>query len=94
MSDYPRCRTCKHYLPITEFGHGGIGTWNFYDDVPDTTWPGWCGLLEGPANPDDSDVSPPKRMAIANDGSSYHASLLVTPDFGCVLHEPKDCGCQ
>lgn len=78
----PRCRTCKHFRAEPAFSYPEPD----YDPV--VVWPGWCAAMRGPFDDHDKATWPSAgRMAITVDGSTYKADLLVTPDFGCVLHE-------
>lgn len=87
--DYPRCKTCTHYKPCagdsTKGARWADHSWD--DGEPKPLYPGWCMKLEGPADEHDASTLPESgRMAITVDGSTYRADLLVTPDFGCILH--------
>ena len=79
---YPRCGTCKHFDTTNPVGSCLPPEYEYA-----VAWPGLCQLAEGPFNPGNSDTLPsPSRLAITIDGSTYTSSLLVTPDFGCVMH--------
>lgn len=88
MKDYPRCRTCAHYRPTEPSAeYVGYGTWDDDGETFRPHYPGWCAKMQGPADADDPTTLPESgRMAITVDGSTYKADLLVTPDFGCILH--------
>lgn len=92
MSDYPRCRTCKHYRD-----NATLEPYARHDGSKGG-YTGFCAATQGPY--DEKQKATWGRMAITVDGSSYASELLVTPDFGCMLHsditpiivEPKESG--
>lgn len=85
-----RCKTCKHWTALRPeedygalLGGGECGKapqiWDVTEAVPGDNWNGTLQL-----KPEHAAV-----LAVVEDGSSYRASLVTMPDFGCVQHTPE-----
>jgi len=91
MSDTPAvCGTCKHYNPEKEYlevhaNPGFCGRIPDFNDAP-IWWP-WSKTGD-----DDTEVERwwEKNKAASYDYEGYSSGFYCAPDFGCVLHEPKE----
>lgn len=80
------CGTCKYFGPEI------ITTGHLHDDDNDkpTGYHACEFIKHGNGSAHDYDEPPlGSVLAYVEDGSGYHAALIVTTDFGCVTWEAK-----
>lgn len=80
-----RCATCRHAEIL------GPKPWaDAEGQALRSRYPLACKRAEMDDGKPDDPQTMAFSMAFSMDGSSYRASLMVTPDFGCVMYEPKE----
>ncbi len=77
-----RCATCRWAEPLSPYGYDE-------DDADAVARHARYPLTCKRAEMNDGRPEDPQTLAFTMDGSSYRASLLVAPEFGCVMHESK-----
>jgi hypothetical protein len=77
-----KCATCRHALPLYEESFDGSDI-DVKQDYCECTAAKHVGMK-------DSGDEIPNGKAGTADGSGYYAALLVTDEFGCVMHEGRE----
>ncbi len=92
-----RCDTCKHWEPGDDWtekaaGMRVCGAIQMREEVERSAHKGFSDDDRWGEGWDVAEAREHAALraakAVAVDGSSYHAAVMTTADFGCVLHAP------
>jgi hypothetical protein len=92
MADMGRCATCRFAEKNDDMWSGWFADpddeeYNDPDQVQRREFVARFSLACSRAKMDNGWPEDPQTLAFTMDGSQYTGELLVSPDFGCVMHE-------